>query len=853
MRKILVLAALAAAIAFARPADAQTLQSYSLIDSAQHNFLVANYRNSTTGFITPASVSSDASGNPLAGIVGLTNPNGTALFVQGVTNGVPVLTSFSAPQHIICDSGCGGGGGGGLSIPFAGAIGANGTPVGFKDGSGNFQPLLGDVTNGQWVNIKASVPIAVTGTFFQATQPISAASLPLPAGAATQTTLASILTALGTPFQAGGSIGNTAFVANAGTNLNTSLLALETGGNLASINTKTPALGQALATGSVPVVLTAAQLSTLTPLTSVTVVQGTGTNLHVVCDSGCSSSSSPTFGSTFPTTGTPIGMSQGGNLVALTGTGGSLNVNITGGGAGGTSSNFAAAFPTSGTAIGLTNGTNMIGWSASSNYGTSPGAIAVPAVNASITNTVAVTLASTTVTGTVAVTQSTSPWIVAGGGTAGAPGTAVLTIQGVVNGTNVPTSHASGSVVSGAYASGSIASGAYASGSIGAGAVAAGAYVSGSVLSGAFASGSLVDITNVSGPLAAATATATKAVIVGAQFLTTQPTITTTQQASLLTTNRGELLVSPGASGFAVTMASTTITGTVAATQSGNWTSRIVGNAGGLLDAIGQNVTAPANWLQAGCQFNTSPTTITSGNGSPLQCTNAGAMLVSVSNTNANIVPGDGITTTAYGAASPTIGVGLLWNGTTYDRQKSVSTGVASVGVASGGIASGAIASGAAVSGAFASGALVDVTNFTGAPASAPPSKAAYLGANASGATGGQLKGLITCDNHIFRHITTATDTLAVQGVASQTIYVCGWRSRAAGTATWFLENTASVNANCSSTNTQLNGLASETANTGEVTMSPFWNGFKNTSGNGLCINSTGTGGVDIDIWYAQL
>src|SRR5271157_281522 len=66
---------------------------------------------------------------------------------------------------------------------------------------------------------------------------------------------------------------------------------------------------------------------------------------------------------------------------------------------------------------------------APSNYGTSPGAVIVPGVNAFVTNTVTVTgtvtanqgtspwvvsLASTTITGTVAVTQSTSPWVVAG-------------------------------------------------------------------------------------------------------------------------------------------------------------------------------------------------------------------------------------------------------------------------------------------------------------------------------------------------------------------------------------------------------------------------------------------------------
>src|SRR5271166_359853 len=58
---------------------------------------------------------------------------------------------------------------------------------------------------------------------------------------------------------------------------------------------------------------------------------------------------------------------------------------------------------------------NTVALGSPSNYGTSPGAVAVQGVNAFITNTVPVTLTSTTITGTVAVTQSTSPWVVAGG------------------------------------------------------------------------------------------------------------------------------------------------------------------------------------------------------------------------------------------------------------------------------------------------------------------------------------------------------------------------------------------------------------------------------------------------------
>jgi hypothetical protein len=76
--------------------------------------------------------------------------------------------------------------------------------------------------------------VPVSGTFFQTTQPVS--------GTVTS---------------------------NAGTNLNTSALALEAG-HLATIDSHIPAPGQALAAGSMPVVLTAAQITTLTPPVAIT-------------------------------------------------------------------------------------------------------------------------------------------------------------------------------------------------------------------------------------------------------------------------------------------------------------------------------------------------------------------------------------------------------------------------------------------------------------------------------------------------------------------------------------------------------------------------------------------------------
>ena len=67
--------------------------------------------------------------------------------------------------------------------------------------------------------------------------------------------------------------------ANAGTNLNTSLLALESGGNLAALvnginvakfGAASFSLGQQLAAASLPIVLTAAQITTLTPPAAIT-------------------------------------------------------------------------------------------------------------------------------------------------------------------------------------------------------------------------------------------------------------------------------------------------------------------------------------------------------------------------------------------------------------------------------------------------------------------------------------------------------------------------------------------------------------------------------------------------------
>lgn len=130
------------------------------------------------------------------------------------------------------------------------SVGPNGTSapiesteIGFIDGSGNLQgvsptnPLpvtiesevgtlnvnvseYGGVatTLGQKVSA-SSLPVVIASD--QSAVPISAASLPLPTGAATNSELITINSTLGSPFQAGGSIGNTSFIAtqSSGSNL----------------------------------------------------------------------------------------------------------------------------------------------------------------------------------------------------------------------------------------------------------------------------------------------------------------------------------------------------------------------------------------------------------------------------------------------------------------------------------------------------------------------------------------------------------------------------------------------------------------------------------------------------------
>lgn len=103
---------------------------------------------------------------------------GTAIGVKNGASMVNLAADGSSNLLVNCAVGCAGG----SSTPsdaFANPTTA-GLNLGFSmvwNGT-SWSRLYGDTTNGAFVNIKNSVPLAVTGTFWQSTQPVSIALMP---------------------------------------------------------------------------------------------------------------------------------------------------------------------------------------------------------------------------------------------------------------------------------------------------------------------------------------------------------------------------------------------------------------------------------------------------------------------------------------------------------------------------------------------------------------------------------------------------------------------------------------------------------------------------------------------------
>lgn len=475
-------------------------------------------------------------------------------YIEGTSN--PLSQTLSGELRVDCVTGCAGGSFNNNSDNVATSA-TNGQSAAWNyvwDGAA-WDRLYGDSTNGSFVNVKTSV---------------------LPTGAATSALQTTINTTLGSPFQAGGSIGNTTFAVTQATGTN--LHAVLDSGTLTTVSTVTALTGGSTAAdaaaAAINPLLTGCYASAAAPSDMSADNDATrewclrnGARATVLTAAGALIGGDAANGLDVDVTRLSalvagaaiigkVGIDQTTpgttNLVQVTDGAGALNVIVDSGAINATLAaettkvigtvrnlgnvgavfdgvNTAATAPANGIlGLGIYNSTEPSPTTGQSvgiqldSKGRTRGVIMDAAgntrgANVNASNQLSVSVDNTVTVGTHAVTIASG---------------------GVASGAIASGAYASGSIGSGAIASGAVASGAYAAGSI-----AAGAYVSGSILSGALASGAVVDITNVSMPITPATATATKTIGLGAEYRSTLPTWTNTQQGALQVGTRGALHV----------------------------------------------------------------------------------------------------------------------------------------------------------------------------------------------------------------------------------------------------------------------------------------------------------------------
>ncbi len=647
----------------------------------------------TTGIYAPMTVLGSITGTPLATAAG--TPNTTSvLSVQGTTNGTTMTVQGTGAASA--------------------AVTGNPFRAGLSDGTNTQNWLsalaLADGVNGN--NTGAVAPWVWNGTTWDR----------MPGSAANG--IKAIVTNAGTfAVQASGTV-----TANAGTNLNTSLLALETGGNLATIAgiitsaraAVNPISGQVGVQGGAGAstaltqrvaIATDANAVTATLGAETTKVIGTinqGTSPWVVSNGGTFAVQATLGAETTKVIGTTRTLGNGGGVLDAV---------------------VGATYPANALAVGVLNGANigrLIGDETSGLW------VNIKAGAGSGGTALADGAGSTFTQGTTSVTPAACLFT--------SSVTNLTTGQaGIVRCTNDRQMLASVTAASGAFASGSFASGSHASGSFATGAFASGSYASGAYALGAIASGAIVDLgqqsdaawvsgsgsliaisktiagnpartalnatafntntytTGQTNPLNAdvngnlyvsaglnringvAVLTGNGATGTGSPRVTIandntpipakidQTTPGTTNAIAIASINAATALTGNGGTGtgslrvtiandntaFAVNAASTL----AAETTKVIGTVRNLGNAGGITDFAGQNAASPASAWLTGCQFNTTPTTITTGNASPCQIDNAGNLLVKVSNaTTALVGNADGVTPASSAANSPVNG-----------------------------------------------------------------------------------------------------------------------------------------------------------------------------------------------------
>lgn len=138
-----------------------------------------------------------------------------------------------------------------------------------------------------------------------------------------------------------------------------------------------------------------------------------------------------------------------------------------------------------------------------------------------------------------------------------------------------------------------------------------------------------------------------------------------------------------------------------------------------------------------------------------------------------------------------------------------------------------------------------------GATGSAPPANANYLGGVTSGATGGLLGGVTTCDSQAFLDMTTATTTELVALTASRKVFVCYWLAEANGSTTMTFKR--GTGTNCGTGTTTISNAWELTAQTGFSGGSGLGAIFDNqNAGDALCVTSSAAVNLHVFVRYAK-
>jgi hypothetical protein len=311
----------------------------------------------------------------------------------------------------------------------------------------------------------------------------------------------------------------------------------------------------------------------------------------------------------------------------------------------------------------------------------------------------------------------------------------------------------------------------------------------------------------VGGTIASGSADAGNPIKMGGRYNSSAPTFTDGQRGDLQLTASGALIT---------TFAPGTLNNNGIAAEGSS--APVVVSSGQAI--TGQNVASPTHFLNP-CQFNTSPTTITSGNVSPFQCDNGGKLLVNpgtvtvtATNLSANVAQINGVT--------PLMGNGATGTGSPRATIANDNTGIGNWG--------------------------------HGAPGSAPPTNVVALGANASGATGGQTARLISCDLHIKYDASDNGSKEMIAAVSGRTVYICGFVLATGGTAT-NLKLVDGTGTDCATgTPVDLVPAYQLLANDRMGANAAFWNGLKATNTNrAVCVNASAGNAHQAEIWYTIL